>query len=208
LIDKPREIEAWAGAIISFFSQPISILAGFTTMRDISVAGPKNFASRIPFPFDQFIQPWRPYFNVAIVSADRTIGEEMARIIEECGLRATIATGLSQLKSICSGTASPIACLCGLELTDGTFRDVVDYLEEQPVQIPVMMVSAPAATDVSSGLLESLKGGAFATICYPYRVSEVQVLLWSVIQYQREFRLHAAERDTEVELNRFASTHN
>jgi|SRR5580704_2381587 DNA-binding NtrC family response regulator len=124
-------------------------------------------------------------FGVVIVSADLRIGAAMTEILGECSLNSTLVAGVSELKNALART-SPIACLCGFELADGSFREVLEFLERQPVQIPTIMVSAPSPSETPASILDSLKAGALATICYPYRLSDVQIMLWSAIQSQRE----------------------
>lgn len=125
------------------------------------------------------------HFGVVIVSADPRIGAAMTEILRECSLNSTLVRGVSELKNALPLT-SPIACLCGFELADGSFREVVEFLERQPVQIPTIMVYGPSSSETPACILDSLRAGALATICCPYRLSDVQIMLWSAIQSRRE----------------------
>ncbi len=144
-------------------------------------------SSGIPFSFRHHFSSASKTPCVAIVTADSEVRAAMVDILRECSLTGVPAMGLTELKSVYE-KSSPIACLCGFDLADGTFLDVVDFLEEQSVQIPVIMISPRMAQETPARLLESLRAGALATICYPYRLSDVQIMLWSVIQYQNESR--------------------
>jgi DNA-binding NtrC family response regulator len=145
----------------------------------------------IPFAFKHpFAKVARP-FSVVVVSADSEIRVAMADILRGCSLTGVPANGFAQLKSVYSEGA-PIACLCGFDLADGTFLDVVRFLEEQSIQIPVIMISPRLLRGSPACFLDSLRAGALATICYPYRLADVQLVLWSVIQYQNESRQSAA----------------
>jgi len=125
-------------------------------------------------------------FSIVVVSDEDEIRAAMAEILWGCSLKPVLANGLVELKSVCS-KAAPIACLCGFDLAEGTFQEVVDYCEEQPFPIPVIMISPPSVRETPSRFLDSLRAGAIATICYPYRLSDVQIMLWSAIQYQHLF---------------------
>lgn len=136
--------------------------------------------------------------NVVIVSADVAMSVAMTEILQKCFVRVILANGFRELKSVCS-RITPNVCLCGFELADGTSHDVVEYLEHQPSPTPVIMVSAPSVGEPSEHLLDSIRAGALATICYPYRLSEVQLMVWTVIQCQREFgRMHGHSTDTGI----------
>jgi DNA-binding NtrC family response regulator len=131
---------------------------------------------------------------VAIVTTDSEVRAAMVDILRECSLTGVPAKGLAELKSVYEKSL-PIACLCGFDLADGTFLDVVDFLEGQSVEIPVIMISPRTATETPARLLDSLRAGALATICYPYRLIDVQITLWSVIQYQNQSRQSKVEAE-------------
>jgi DNA-binding NtrC family response regulator len=137
-----------------------------------------------PFPVARYSETISP-FRVAVVTSDVAIQASMVELLQECSLKPELASGIAELKSICAG-APPIACLCGFELADGSFRDAVEWLDAQPVEIPVIMVSPPSVGKMPGCFVDSVKAGALATICYPYRLNDVQIMLWSAIQSQRQ----------------------
>jgi DNA-binding NtrC family response regulator len=151
--------------------------------------------SRLSAVLDQIAAPVAS-LNVVIVSADVAMSVAMTEILQKCFVNVILANGFKELKSVCS-RITPNVCLCGFELADGSFQDVVEFLELQPSPTPVIMVSAPTVGEPPAHLLASMRAGALATICYPYRLSEVQLMVWTVIQCQREFgRLHRQIHDT------------
>ena|SRR5579864_8160095 len=160
------------------------LAAGAFTMGSDSTFRQQIASSEIPFSPEQ-LGATAGLLSVAVVSADPEIRAAMAELLRKCSLQAIPASGLQELKSACSG-ADPIACLCGFDLADGTFQEVVEYFEEQPVRIPVIMVSTRPEGESPARVLDSVRAGALATICYPYRLSDVQIMLWLAIQYQRE----------------------
>jgi DNA-binding NtrC family response regulator len=141
--------------------------------------------NEVPFPFRHHFSSATWPLSVVVVSGDAEIHASMAEILRGCSLRSEQANGFAELKSIYS-KAAPIACLCGFDLADGTFLDVVDFLDEQENSMPVIMISPRSLEKTPTCFVKSLKAGALATICYPYRVSDVQLMLWSVIQYQHK----------------------
>jgi DNA-binding NtrC family response regulator len=154
----------------------------------IAAAG-ETLPSRFSALLDQISEPV-PALNVVIVSTDVAVCVAMTEILQNCFVRVIVANGLRELKSVCS-KITPNVCLCGFELADGSFRDVVEYLEDQPEPTPVIMVSAPSVEDPPARFFDSVRVGALATICYPYRLKDVQLMVWTVIQCQREFgRVH------------------
>jgi DNA-binding NtrC family response regulator len=138
-----------------------------------------------PRPFRHHFSAAESPLAVVVISADAEIQAAMAEILRECSLNSVPANGFAELKSVYLNTA-PVACLCGFDLADGTFLDVVNFLDEQSIHLPVIMISPRSLEKMPACFVESLRVGALATICYPYRSSDVQVMLWSVIQYQHE----------------------
>jgi len=151
-----------------------------------SATAVRHLVSTNSFPFSaaQCSEATSP-FRVAVVTSDVAIQASMVELLQECSLKPEVVSGISELKSICEGQP-PIACLCGYELTDGSYRDVVEWLDAQPVQVPVIMVSPPSVGKMPDYFTDSVKVGALATICYPYRLNDIQIVLWSVIQSQRQ----------------------
>lgn len=147
----------------------------------------QRLSIEVPFLLKNQISQMAWPLGVAVVSGDAEIQAAMAEILRGCSLTSVPANGFAELKSICSKSA-PIACLCGFDLTDGTFLDAVDFLDEQSIRVPVIMIAPRSLEKTPACFVESLRAGALATICYPYRLSDVQVMLWSVIQYQHETR--------------------
>jgi DNA-binding NtrC family response regulator len=141
--------------------------------------------NEVPFPFRHHFSASTWPLGVVVVSGDAEIQAAMTEILRGCSLTSVPVSGFAELKSIYS-KAAPVACLCGSDLADGTFLDVVDFLDEQSMHVPVVMISPRSVEKSPACFVESLRAGALATICYPYRLSDVQVVLWSVIQYQHE----------------------
>jgi DNA-binding NtrC family response regulator len=149
-------------------------------MKGTSAALRENDHSSDTIPAGPFSDASRP-LRVLIVSADPILQAAMSEILEECGLKGIPAIGLQELRSI-PLRETVVACLCGFSLADGTIREVSNYLKNQSNVIPIIMVSAPAPIREYGDFLESLSVGAFDFICHPYRVDDIQLILWSAIQ--------------------------
>jgi hypothetical protein len=108
----------------------------------------------------------------------------MPELLRGCSLKAELADGVREFKSICAA-AAPVACLCGFELADGSFHDAARWLEKQQFHVPLVMVSPPFTGKPPSYFVDSVRAGALATLCYPYRLQDVQIVLWSVLQSHR-----------------------
>jgi DNA-binding NtrC family response regulator len=121
---------------------------------------------------------------VVVVSSDPKIRASMPELLHGCSLKAELAAGIREFKSICAASA-PVGCLCGFELADGSFHDAARWLEEQQFQVPLVMVSPAFAGKPPAYFVDALRAGALATLCYPYRLQDVQIVLWSVLQSQR-----------------------
>jgi DNA-binding NtrC family response regulator len=120
--------------------------------------------SEVPFPIrHHFSAAIRP-LGVVVVSGDAEIHVAMAELLRGCSLTCVPANGFAELKSIYS-KAAPIACLCGFDLADGTFLDVVDFLDEQSNHAPVIMIAPRSLEKTPACFVESLRTGALATIC-------------------------------------------
>jgi DNA-binding NtrC family response regulator len=149
-------------------------------MKGTSAVAEENERNIGTFPAGPISDQSRP-LNVLIASADPLLHGAMSEILEECGLKGIPAIGLAELRSV-PLRETVVACLCGFRLANGTVREVCDYLKNQPNEIPMIMVSAPAPIREYGDFLESLSVGAFDFICHPYRVDDIQLILWTAIQ--------------------------
>jgi DNA-binding NtrC family response regulator len=160
----------------------------------------RQVPDEIPFAFRHDFSAATWPLGVVVVSGDAEIQAAIAEILRGCSLTSVPANGFAELKSIYS-EAAPIACLCGFNLADGTFLDVVDFMDEQTIHVPVIMISPRSLEKTPACFVQSLRAGALATICYPYRLSDVQLMLWSVIQHQHETRQQVLRAKNSIAQN-------
>src|ERR1700732_4976483 len=151
-----------------FFFRKSRLTPGVRGMGSASIVR-QAASTNSPFFSSERYQELAPV-RVVVVSCDVKVLASIAELLQECSLKPEFASGLDELKSICSKSL-PNVCLCGFQLADGSFRDVVEFLTERLSPIPVIMVSPPSADEASSCFLESIKSGALGTVCYPYRLN-------------------------------------
>jgi DNA-binding NtrC family response regulator len=76
------------------------------------------------------------------------------------------------------------ACLCGLWLEDGTFKDLARHVRRSETKVPVIAVSAPACRNEYRDYLAAMNIGAFDFLCHPYQKSELDRVLRQAITAQ------------------------
>ena len=70
------------------------------------------------------------------------------------------------------------ACLCGLWLQDGTYREIVRHIRRGKTELPVIIVSAPSCPSEYRDYLSALNIGALDFLDYPYQKSKLERMLW------------------------------
>src|SRR6202046_5611061 len=121
-----------------------------------------------------------PKATVLVATNDLEIREHLAEVLQLFPLRTIWAKGLEEVKSVLL-RESVTACLCGFWLVDGTYRDVVRHLKQQPVEVPGIIVCAPSCPHEYRDYLAALNIRAFDFICHPYRKSDIERTLRSAI---------------------------
>jgi DNA-binding NtrC family response regulator len=134
--------------------------------------------------------------TVVVVSADPDVRAAMTDVLQECCLKTILVDGLTELRSIPS-EEMVVACLCGYWLADGTVPEVAAYLKQQPIEVPLIMVSEPAPTREYEDFLDSLSIGAFDFVCHPYSIGDIQLIVWSAIQSYCELAQSRLDRLNE-----------
>jgi DNA-binding NtrC family response regulator len=122
---------------------------------------------------------------VVIVSSNPAIRNQLSRLLLEDSVDVILLSGLEEFK-IALEYEKVVACLCGFHLTNGTPRDVIAQAHQQPIDIPVVMVSTPASATEFDEFLASLNVGAFDFIRHPFRPTEVRNIVWSAIEFHGE----------------------
>jgi DNA-binding NtrC family response regulator len=119
--------------------------------------------------------------TVLLATNDPEIRENIAELLQFFPLKTVWAKGMEEVKSVIVGESVAV-CLCGFWLVDGTYRDVVRHLKSQRVEIPAVIVCAPACPHEYSEYLAALKIKAFDFICHPYLKTDMERILRSAIE--------------------------
>lgn len=119
--------------------------------------------------------------SVFIVSADSALRDDVVDLLLGIPFTLVLASDPDELK-IVRETENVVACLCGFELSDGRFRDVMSHMKEFTVEVPVIQVSSAGNPWGQTDFLDGLIAGAFDFICRPFQRSEVLKIVWSAVQ--------------------------
>jgi DNA-binding NtrC family response regulator len=133
---------------------------------------------------------------VVIASANPEIRDPLARLLLEESFNVILVSGLEEFKMVLE-YENVVACICGFHLSSGVSRDVVHQAHRQPIEIPVVMVSAPGNANEYEEYLASLNYGAFDFVCHPYRAGEVRNVVWSAIKFHGELKRVQSSRSED-----------
>ncbi len=142
--------------------------------------------------------PVRP--NILVATNDAEIRGNMAELLRAYDVKILWAKSVEEVKTIIA-REDTAACFCSFWLVDGTYREVVRSLRRQGVEIPAIIVCAPACPHEYRDYLAALNIRAFDFICYPYRKSDLERILRSAIgahiQSGRSAAAQTEPRDVE-----------
>lgn len=122
------------------------------------------------------IEPSPPRRTVLVATIDPAIRSGLAELFQAFHFNTIWLQGVEAAKSkLAKGRID--ACLCGLWLQDGTYRELVRHIRRERVDIPVVIVSGPACPEEYRDYLAATKIGALDFLCYPYRKTDLQRML-------------------------------
>ena len=122
--------------------------------------------------------PGRP--AVLIATVDPEIREGLANLLEITSVNAIWVSSVEDVKALVARERI-VACLCGFWLQDGTYREVVQHLRRERINVPAIIVSAPACPQEYRDILAAMNLGALDFLPYPYQLSDFERMLGSVI---------------------------
>ncbi len=120
--------------------------------------------------------PGRP--TVLIATVDPEIREALAGLLDIASVNAIWVSSVKDVKTLVAGNLI-VACLCGFWLQDGTYREVIRHLRRERIDIPAIIVSAPACPHEFRDYLAALNLGPLDFLCYPYQQSDFERMLES-----------------------------
>ncbi len=125
--------------------------------------------------------------TVLIATIDPEIREALAGLLEIACVNAIWVSGVKDVKAVVAGERI-VACLCGFWLQDGTYREVIRHLRRERIDIPAIIVSAPACPHEYRDYLAAMNLGALDFLCYPYQQSDFEKMLGTAIASHSQLR--------------------
>jgi DNA-binding NtrC family response regulator len=122
--------------------------------------------------------PNRP--TVLIATVDPEIQDGLAGLLEAACINAIWVGSVEDLKIVVAKERI-VACLCGFWLQDGTYREVIRHLRRERLDIPAIIVSAPACPHEYRDYLAAMNLGVLDFLCHPYQQSDFERMLESAI---------------------------
>jgi DNA-binding NtrC family response regulator len=139
--------------------------------------------------------PARP--AVLIATIDPEIREGLSGLVEAACINAIWVSSVKDVKTLVAGERI-VACLCGFWLQDGTYREVIRHLRRERIDIPAIIVSAPACPPEYRDYLAAMNLGALDFLCYPYKQSDFDRMLESAKEARtRSKRQQVPEKDSD-----------
>jgi DNA-binding NtrC family response regulator len=147
---------------------------------NLAIAFTQNAQGKIIRNSERFSQyaPGRP--SVLIAAVDPDIRESLADLLRNYSMNSVWVDSVEDVKSVIAKTQFA-ACFCALWLLDGTYREIVRYFRRERMDIPVVIVSAPASPIEYRDNLAAMNIGALDCLCYPYEQSHFEAVLESAI---------------------------
>jgi CheY-like chemotaxis protein len=114
--------------------------------------------------------------TLLIATIDPDIRAALAELLYNAGIKGIWVRSVKEVKSLIAKQRIS-ACLCGLWLQDGTYREIIRHLRREGMDIPVIIVSAPACPQEFRDYLAAMNLGALDVLSYPYEQSEFERML-------------------------------
>jgi DNA-binding NtrC family response regulator len=114
--------------------------------------------------------------TVLIVTIDPEIRSGLTELFQAFPLNTIWLKGVEAAKSVLAKERIA-ACLLGFWLQDGTYRELVRHIRRERVEIPVIIVSAPACPHEYRDYLAAMNIGALDFLYHPYRKSDLERML-------------------------------
>jgi DNA-binding NtrC family response regulator len=138
--------------------------------------------------------------TVLLATVDTTLAHSILELLQMYPVKTIQAKGVDEIRGVLA-KESVTACFCGFWLVDGTYRDVVRLLKRQPLEIPAIIVCAPACPHEYRDYLAALNIRAFDFICHPYRKTDMERILGAAISKRSQSEMvEGSSRSYALEL--------
>ncbi len=115
-----------------------------------------------------------------IATIDPDIRAVLAGLLESAGIKGIWVSSVKEAKALIAKQGVS-ACLCGFWLQDGTYREIIQHLRRERLDIPTIIVSAPTCPQEFRDYLAAMNLGALDVLSYPYEQSDFERMLQFVI---------------------------
>lgn len=114
--------------------------------------------------------------TVVVATTDPKIRAALSGILSDGEVELECVGGASAAHELFA-RGDVAACLCGFDLENGTYKELVRSARRQIPEIPVVIVSTPSSANEYNEYLAAMNAGAFDFLCYPYQTREVERIL-------------------------------
>jgi DNA-binding NtrC family response regulator len=118
--------------------------------------------------------------TLLIATIDPDIRAALAELLDNAGIKGIWVSSVKEVKALIVKQRIA-ACLCGFWLQDGTYREIIRHLRRERMDVPLIIVSAPACPQEFCDYLAAMNLGALDVLSYPYEQSEFERMLESAI---------------------------
>jgi len=118
--------------------------------------------------------------SIVLATTDPRILDGVGALLRGYRVNTLWARGIHELQTALA-EQDVLACFCGFSLVDGTYRDVARLLKHRTAGVPMIVVCSPECPQEYRDYLAALNIRAFDFICHPYRSSDLERILESVV---------------------------
>jgi DNA-binding NtrC family response regulator len=111
-----------------------------------------------------------------IATIDPDIRTALSELLDSAGINGIWVSSVKEVKALIARQRIS-ACLCGFWLQDGTYREIIQHLRRERMDIPAIIVSAPTCPQEFRDYLAAMNLGALDVLSYPYEQSDFERML-------------------------------
>jgi DNA-binding NtrC family response regulator len=114
--------------------------------------------------------------TILIATIDPDIRTALSELLDGAGINGIWVSSVKDVKALIARQRIS-ACFCGFWLQDGTYREVIQHLRRERMDIPAIIVSAPTCPQEFRDYLAAMNLGALDVLSYPYEQSDFERML-------------------------------
>jgi DNA-binding NtrC family response regulator len=114
--------------------------------------------------------------TILIATIDPDIRTALSELLDGAGINGIWVSSVKDVKAFIARQRIS-ACFCGFWLQDGTYREIIQHLRRERMDIPAIIVSAPTCPQEFRDYLAAVNLGALDVLSYPYEQSDFERML-------------------------------